>query len=95
MGARMNHRKLKTCLEALSSLLKIHAITVEDIETTDEILRDIAVRLFIAKHDSNEAFAEMASTAYANAGVSFAMKATQSTVLSVSLARVPQFEKRR
>jgi len=62
----------KTCLEALSSLSNIHAITVEDIETTDEILRDIAVRLFIAKHDSNEAFAEMASTAYANAGVSFA-----------------------
>lgn len=62
----------KSCLEALSSLPNIHAITVEDIETTDEILRDIAVRLFIAKHDSNETFAEMASTAYENAGVSFA-----------------------
>ena len=35
----------KTCLEALSSLSNIHD-TVEDIETTDEILRDIAVRLF-------------------------------------------------
>ena len=45
---------------------------VEDMEATDEILRDIAVRLFIAKHDSNETFGEMASTAYANAGVSFA-----------------------
>ena len=62
----------KTCLEALSSLPNIHAITVEDMEATDEILRDIAVRLFIAKHDSNETFGEMASTAYANAGVSFA-----------------------
>ena len=71
----------KTCLEALSSLPNIHAITLGDVEATDEVLRDIAVRLFIAKHDVDTDSAEMASKAYANAQLSFITDEDQSPTM--------------